>query len=77
MPSHCCELVAVVLLAKVLSYPVDAAIAAAGLPKTFVSVVIAVIVLLPESLAATKSALVNRLQTASTAHSARPSRASD
>ncbi len=56
------SLVAVVLLAKALSYPVDAAIAAAGLPKTFVGVVIAVIVLLPEGLAAVKSALRNRLQ---------------
>jgi Ca2+:H+ antiporter len=56
------SLVAVVLLAKVLSYPVDAGIAAAGLPKAFVGVVIAVIVLLPEGLAATKSALHNRLQ---------------
>ncbi len=56
------SLAAVVLLAKVLSYPVDAGIAAAGLPKSFVGVVIAVIVLLPEGLAATKSALVNRLQ---------------
>jgi Ca2+:H+ antiporter len=41
------SLVAVVLLAKVLSYPVDAGIAKAGLPKAFVGVVIAVIVLLP------------------------------
>ncbi len=56
------SLVAVVLLAKTLSYPVDAAIAAAGLPKAFVGVVIALIVLLPEGLAATKSALLNRLQ---------------
>src|SRR5271166_1046565 len=56
------SLAAVVLLAKVLSYPVDAGIAAAGLPKSFVGVVIALIVLLPEGLAATKSALVNRLQ---------------
>jgi Ca2+:H+ antiporter len=56
------SLVAVVLFAKTLSYPVDAAIAAAGLPKAFVGVVIAVIVLMPEGLAATKSALRNRLQ---------------
>ncbi len=56
------SLVAVVLLAKVLSYPVDTGIAAAGLPKAFVGVVIAVIVLLPEGLAAVKSALRNRLQ---------------
>jgi Ca2+:H+ antiporter len=56
------SLAAVVLLAKTLSYPVDAAIRAAGLPKAFVGVVIALIVLLPEGLAAIKSALRNRLQ---------------
>jgi Ca2+:H+ antiporter len=56
------SLAAVVLLAKALSYPVDRAIAAAGLPKAFVGVVIAAIVLLPEGLAAEKSAMVNRLQ---------------
>jgi Ca2+:H+ antiporter len=56
------SLAAVVLLAKTLSYPVDAAIGAAGLPKAFVGVVIAVIVLMPEGLAAAKSALRNRLQ---------------
>ena len=55
-------LAAVVLLAKTLSYPVDAAIAAAGLPKAFVGVVIALVVLMPEGLAAVKSALRNRLQ---------------
>jgi Ca2+:H+ antiporter len=37
------SLAAVVLLAKTLSYPVDAAIGAAGLPKAFVGVVIALI----------------------------------
>jgi Ca2+/H+ antiporter len=51
-----------VLLAKTLSYPVDKAIAAAGLPKAFVGVVIAAIVLMPEGLAAAKSALGNQLQ---------------
>ena len=56
------SLVAVVLLAKVLSYPLDIGIAAAGLPQAFVGVVIAAIVLLPEGLAAAKSALLNRLQ---------------
>jgi Ca2+:H+ antiporter len=56
------SLAAVVLLAKTLSYPVDVGIAAAGLPKTFVGVVIAAIVLMPEGLAATRSALHNRLQ---------------
>jgi Ca2+:H+ antiporter len=38
------------------------AIGAAGLPKAFVGVVIALIVLMPEGLAAIKSALRNRLQ---------------
>jgi Ca2+:H+ antiporter len=56
------SLIAVVLLAKILSKPLDGAIAAAGLPKAFVGVVIAIVVLLPEGLAAIKSALVNRLQ---------------
>jgi len=56
------SLAAVVLLAKTLSYPVDVTIGAAGLPKAFVGVVIALIVLMPEGLAAIKSALRNRLQ---------------
>jgi Ca2+:H+ antiporter len=56
-------LVAVVLLAKVLSGPVERGIAAAGLPKSFVGVVIAAIVLLPEGIASMRSALHNRLQT--------------
>jgi Ca2+:H+ antiporter len=51
-----------VLLAEALSHPADDAIAAAGLPKTFVGVVIAAIVLMPEGLAAMRSALFNRLQ---------------
>ncbi len=55
-------LVSVVLLAKTLSVPLDQAVAAAGLPKAFVGVVIAAIVLLPEGLAAAKSAALNRLQ---------------
>lgn len=55
-------LVSVVLLAKTLSYPLDKGIAAAGLPQAFVGVVIAAIVLLPEGIAATKSAAINRLQ---------------
>ncbi|HEY4193571.1 MAG TPA: ionic transporter y4hA [Mesorhizobium sp.] len=56
------SLVAVILLAKVLSYPLDKAVAAAGLPQAFVGVVIAAIVLLPEGVAAAKSAVRNRLQ---------------
>jgi Ca2+:H+ antiporter len=55
-------LVAVVLLAKVLSKPLDAALGAAGLPHAVAGVVIAAIVLLPESLAALASARRNRLQ---------------
>jgi Ca2+:H+ antiporter len=56
------SLVAVVLLAKTLSYSLDKGIAAAGLPHSFVGVVIAAIVLLPEGIAATKSAIKNQLQ---------------
>jgi len=56
------SLTAVVLLAKILSYPLDSGIAAAGLPPAFVGVVIAAIVLLPEGIAAAKSALRNQLQ---------------
>jgi Ca2+:H+ antiporter len=56
-------LIAVVLLAKVLSHPLDDAVAAAGLPQAFVGVVVAMVVLLPESIAAIKAAIGNRLQT--------------
>lgn len=56
-------LAAVVLLAKTLSPALESGIAAAGLPKAFIGVVIAVIVLLPESLAALGAARLNRLQT--------------
>lgn len=56
------SLVAVILLAKVLSYPLDAAVAAAGLPQAVVGVVIAAVVLTPEGIAATRAALRNRLQ---------------
>lgn len=56
------SLVAVVLLAKTLSSSLDSGIAAAGLPPSFVGVVIAAIVLLPEGIAAAKSAMKNQLQ---------------
>jgi Ca2+:H+ antiporter len=56
------SLATVVLLAKALSYPLDMGIAAAGLPPAFAGVVIAAIVLLPEGMAAAKSAIKNRLQ---------------
>jgi Ca2+:H+ antiporter len=54
---------AVVLLAKSLSPSIEAAVAAAGAPEAVVGIVIATIVLLPESLAALKAARRNRLQT--------------
>lgn len=53
----------VVLLAKSLSPALEAAIAAAGLPKAFLGVVIASLVLLPEGMAAVRAAAANRLQT--------------
>jgi Ca2+:H+ antiporter len=58
------SLVGVVLLAKGLSKPLDGAIAAFGLPKAFVGVVIAAVVLLPEGIAAVRAAMLNRLQNA-------------
>jgi Ca2+:H+ antiporter len=54
---------AVVLLAKALSPAIEAAIDAAGAPKAVVGIIIAAIVLLPESLAALRAARFNRLQT--------------
>jgi Ca2+:H+ antiporter len=51
-----------VLLAKALSPTLEGAIAAAGLPKAAVGVVIAAIVLLPEGIAAVRAAQINHLQ---------------
>lgn len=56
-------LAAVVLLAKKLAVPVEAAVGAAGAPAATVGVIIAGLVLLPESVAATRAALANRIQT--------------
>ncbi len=56
-------LVAVVGLAKVLSPSIEAALAASGAPKTVIGIVIALLVLLPETVAAVRAARVNRLQT--------------
>ena len=50
-------------LAKAESPFIESVIDAAGIPNTFVGVVIALIVLLPEGLAATKASLRNRTQT--------------
>ena len=54
---------AVVLMAKSLAPTVEAAVSAAGAPKTLVGIIIAGMVLLPEGLAAVRAARINRLQT--------------
>ncbi|MGN6301757.1 MAG: calcium:proton antiporter [Angustibacter sp.] len=56
-------LVAVVGLAKVESPAIERAVAAAGFPQSFVGVVIALLVLTPETLAAVRAARRNRMQT--------------
>lgn len=53
----------VVLLAKSLSHPLEIAFAAAGWPRTLVGIVIAALVLAPESVAAVQAARRDRLQT--------------
>jgi Ca2+:H+ antiporter len=55
-------LIAVVGLAKVESPAIEAAVAAAGFPPSFVGVVIALLVLLPETLAAWRAAQRDRIQ---------------
>lgn len=55
-------LVAVVGLAKVESPAIEAGVKAAGFPHAFVGVVIALLVLLPETLAASRAALRGRIQ---------------
>jgi Ca2+:H+ antiporter len=56
-------LVAVVGLAKTESKPIEDAVIAAGLPQSVVGVVIALLVLAPESLAAVRAARRDRVQT--------------
>jgi Ca2+:H+ antiporter len=56
-------LVAVVGLAKVLSPAIESGVAAAGFPASFVGVVIALLVLLPETLAAVRAARRGLVQT--------------
>lgn len=53
----------VVLLAKTLAYPIEKWVVGAGAPQALVGVIIAALVLLPESIAAIRAALANRLQT--------------
>lgn len=57
------SLVAVVGLAKAESPAIESAVSAARLPATFVGVIIALLVLAPETLAAVRAARRNRLQT--------------
>jgi Ca2+:H+ antiporter len=56
-------LVAVVGLAKQLSPAIEAGVRAAGAPRAVIGIVIAMLVLLPETVAALRAALANRLQT--------------
>lgn len=59
----CVALVAVVGLAKLISPAIERGIAAAGAPKAVVGVLVALIVLLPETWAAIRAARADRLQT--------------
>jgi Ca2+:H+ antiporter len=56
------SLIAVVILAKLLSPTIEAVVSAAGAPKAVVGIAIAMLVLLPESFAALRAARANRLQ---------------
>jgi Ca2+:H+ antiporter len=56
-------LVTVVGLAKVESPAIESGVEAAGLPPSFVGVVIALLVILPETVAAVRAANRNRIQT--------------
>ena len=57
------SLIAVVGLAKVLSPALERFLVAAGAPPAVVGIVIAMVVLLPETVSAIRAALANRLQT--------------
>ena len=57
------SLIAVVGLTKLESPAIEAGVQALGFPQSFVGVVIALLVLLPESIAAVKAAARNRVQT--------------
>ena len=56
-------LILVVVLAKALSPTIERTVAALGAPRALVGVMIAALVLAPESIAAIRAALANRLQT--------------
>jgi Ca2+:H+ antiporter len=53
----------VVMLAKVLSKPMEDVVLHYGLPKSLVGIIIAAIILLPEGIAAVSAARKNRIQT--------------
>jgi Ca2+:H+ antiporter len=57
------SLIAVVGLAKMLSPTIEGLVERAGAPRAVVGIVIAMLVLLPETMAAVRAALANRLQT--------------
>ena len=57
------SLVAVVGLAKVLSPSIEAAVRNAGAPPAVIGIAIALLVLMPEAIAAIRAALADRLQT--------------
>lgn len=57
------SLIAVVVTAETLAPQVEALVAAAGAPKSVVGILIALLVLLPEGLAAVQAARADRLQT--------------
>jgi len=57
------SLVSVVGLGHAISPSIEAGVAAAGIPNSFVGVVIAFIVLLPEGISASRAALRDRMQT--------------
>jgi Ca2+:H+ antiporter len=57
------SLVGVVGLAKMLSPTIEHSVEAAGAPRAVIGIVIALLVLLPETWAATRAARANRLQT--------------
>ncbi|HMR45594.1 MAG TPA: ionic transporter y4hA [Bacteroidia bacterium] len=57
------SLTIVVLLAKILSIPIEQLIVSQGLPKSLVGIIIAAIILLPEGIAAVSAAKNNKLQT--------------
>lgn len=54
---------AVVLLAKTLAPAIEKGVTNLGAPKTLVGIIVAVVILLPEGLAALRAARKNRLQT--------------